>query len=175
VGLSLRTQRLKLTWLLAPPFLWLARPSPGLLLAGLLLILTGLLLRALAAGHIDKDRSLATAGPYGYVRHPLYVGSLLVGGGLVVAGGRWVLLPLFLALFLLIYGRSVRAEEEELAARFGPEYDSYRAGVSAFLPRIHGSGRWDFRFPLFMQNKEWEAELGALAGMGMLWVKLVLA
>jgi protein-S-isoprenylcysteine O-methyltransferase Ste14 len=173
VGFSLRTQRLRLTWTLVFPFLWLAQPTPRSLLAGALLALPGLLLRAAASGHILKDRILAVAGPYASLRHPLYLGSFLTGAGMVVAGGRWILVPVYVGLFVWLYGRTIRAEEEELALRFGEEYGEYRRRVPAFLPRRGAGGPWDFRLARFLGNKEWEAGLGFVGGLGLLWLKMV--
>jgi hypothetical protein len=170
---SSRTQRLKLTWLLAVPFLWLAHPSPGFFLAGSFLVIPGLLLRGVAAGHIDKDRVLATFGPYACLRHPLYAGSFLVGLGLAVAGGLWTFVPLFLALFGWMYARVIKAEEEGLVRIFGSQYREYRARVPAFLPRLAPGGEWDFRLRRFLRNREWEASLGVLGGLGMLWLKML--
>ncbi len=133
---TLRTQRLRLAWLLAIPFLLLARPTPVLLVTGFLLSVPGLLLRALAAGHIDKDRCLAVTGPFARLRHPLYVGSFILGLGLVVGGGRWFLLPLFIGLFLWLYSRTIREEEEELIARFGRAFVEYRSTVPALVPKV---------------------------------------
>ena len=175
VKLSLRTQRLKLTWLLALPFLWLARPTATLLLVGLLVALPGLLLRALAAGHIEKDRILATTGPYAHLRHPLYLGTFFVGAGLVVAGGRWILFPVFLGLLALVYTRTIRAEEEELARLFGDVHRAYRSRVPALIPRIRrGAGR-GFSGRLYLRNREWEASAGLMGGLILLWLKLVWA
>ena len=132
---TLRAQRLRLPWLLVVPFLVFASPTPGSLQAGSLLALPGLLLRGWAAAHVYKDRALAIRGPYAHLRHPLYLGSFLVGSGLAVAGGRWVFPPLFLVLFLLFYGRTIRAEERDLEVRFGEAYRRYRERVPPFLPR----------------------------------------
>ena len=133
---SLRTQRLRLTWLLAIPFLALAQPTPAYLIAGVLLSVPGLLLRGSAAGHIDKDRILAVSGPFAHLRHPLYVGSFILGIGLVVGGGLWFLLPLFVGIFSWIYARAIKAEEEGLLARFGLNFAEYRSAVPAFIPRL---------------------------------------
>jgi hypothetical protein len=188
LGLSLRKQRLRLTWVLAPLFLLLATPSPPLLLAGASLALPGLALRALAAGTIHKGHDLAVTGPYAYLRHPLYLGTFLVGLGLVVAGGRWLMLLLFLGIFAWMYGWSVRSEESELELRYGEAYRRYRAAVPAFIPRVlpwsagfgpeEGSTREQslhagFQTWLYCRNREWGTALGVLAGFGLLWVKMV--
>ena len=45
---------------------------------GVAIAIPGMLIRLWASGHVKKDKSLATSGPYGYVRHPLYVGNHLI-------------------------------------------------------------------------------------------------
>jgi len=177
-GPTFRSQRLRITWLLALPFLLLSRPSPGVLLVGALVSLSGLLLRGLAAGFIHKDRELATGGPYSRIRHPLYVGSFLLGLGLALAGGRWGFPLLFSGLFIWLYSRTVGAEEKELELRFGEHYESYRGQVSALIPRLRcfhtHTPSPGFRFRLYRRNKEWQAALGALVGYGLLWVRMSL-
>jgi protein-S-isoprenylcysteine O-methyltransferase Ste14 len=170
---SLRAQRLKLTWVLAVPFLLLARPTSASLLGGLILALPGLALRGSAAGHIDKDRTLATAGPYGWLRHPLYAGSFLAGLGLSVAAGRWSFIVLYLVLFIWVYARTVRAEEAALTRKFGAAFLEYRSRVPALVPRRRTRCGWRFQGALFIRNREWEAPLGIATGFGLLWLKLL--
>ena len=176
---GLRTQRLRLPWLLALPFLFFARPTSGLILAGFSLALPGLLLRVSASGYIDKDRALAVHGPYAHLRHPLYLGSFLAGMGLVVGGGVWLLLPVFVPLFLWLYLRAARAEEREMAKRFGEAFREYRRRVPAILPSVGGredfltSEPQAFQRRLFVQNRGWDAPAGILGGFGLLWLKMV--
>jgi protein-S-isoprenylcysteine O-methyltransferase Ste14 len=142
----------------------------------LVLSVLGLFLRAAAAGSILKDQMLATGGVYSRLRHPLYVGSFLVGGGLVVASGRWWLAPLFLVGFLALYGAVVRREEKHLEREFGDPFLRYRDRVPAVLPRmgVGGSLRGvpGFRLPVYLRNKEWEAAVGVLAGFLLLFLKM---
>ena len=177
-GPTLRFQRLRMTWLLVLPFLFLSRPSPRVLLVGALVSLAGLLLRGLAAGFIHKDRELATGGPFSSVRHPLYLGSFLLGLGLALAGGRWWLPVLFSGLFIWLYSRVVGAEERELELRFGEQYELYRGQVSALFPRLGRphtrTSSLGFQFWLYRRNREWQAALGALVGYGLLWVRMSL-
>ena len=65
--------------------LWLARPDPGLLMAGLPIAVLGEALRVWAAGHLEKSREVTQSGPYRFMRHPLYAGSALMGIGLSIA------------------------------------------------------------------------------------------
>jgi hypothetical protein len=136
----------------------------------------GLGIRALAAGSILKDRELARTGIYGVIRHPLYLGSFFLGLGFTVAGGvGWIGL-LYLVLFVLVYRRTIRVEEGELARRFGSAWEAYRRRVPPFLPlpgrRSSPSASSSFRSTLYMRNKEWQAPLGALVGFVLLWVKM---
>jgi len=162
--------------LLALPFVYLAAPSPRSLLIGALISASGLLLRGYAAGSIHKDRELATGGPYDFVRHPLYLGSFFLGFGLALAGGRWWFPALFFGFFAWLYAQTVRAEEKELADRFGAAFDTYRRRVPAFLPRLRHDGfkspSAGFRSSLYRRNKEWQALLGAAMGYGLLWGKM---
>ncbi len=179
---TFRTQRLRLVWLLAIPFFFLATPFRSAMIVGFSISIPGLLLRALSAGSIHKERELATGGPYRHIRHPLYLGSFLVGLGFSVAGGRWWFPLLYLALFVWLYGRAITAEEVRLASLYGEEYRAYRESVPAFLPRLkprpgprpgsRGSG--GVRFWLYRRNREWQAALGTLAGFGLLLVRMYL-
>jgi len=177
-GPTFRTQRLRLVWLLAIPFLLLSTPSPSALIVGLSISVPGLLLRAVAAGSIHKERGLATGGPYRHLRHPLYVGSFLLGLGFSVAGGRWWFPILYCGFFLWLYGRTVAAEEAHLASIYGAEFRAYRDSVPAFIPRPRPRsefpGSEGFRFWLYRRNKEWQAAIGMLVGFGLLCIRMSL-
>lgn len=180
---SHRTQRLRLTWILVVPFLYFATPTWTSLWGSLLLVVPGLLLRAVSAGYIEKDRVLTVVGPYAYLRHPLYTGSFLVGLGLCLAGGKGWFLPVYLICFALLYGRTIRIEDRDLAENFGEPYREYRRQVPAFFPRrvlshrryLQNQGEtsreW-FAPALFLRNREWEAVLGVAGGWALLLLKL---
>jgi len=177
--LDLRRLRLRAAWLLILPFYIFAAPSAGLLWWGASLSTVGLSLRAWAAGSIRKDRELATTGPYAHIRNPLYLGSFMLGAGVMVAGGQWVFGVAFLVLFLLVYRVTVLREAKELEARFGASYRTYAAQVPTVLPRItpyragdSDSPRGSFSRARYLRNREWEAALGAVAAFGLLALKL---
>ena len=153
-----------------------ARPSPALLSAGGLIALSGLLLRAWAAGHIRKNQVLAVTGPYAYTRNPLYLGSFLLGLGFTVAAGRPVLAVLFAALLLGIYLPVMRVEAKTLARLFPNEYKLYARSVPLFFPRLapyHGPypkrGRFDVS--LYVRYREYRAALGLLLALCILTLK----
>lgn len=177
--LDLRRFRLKAVWLLIIPFYVFATPSTNLLWWGAVMSVAGLSLRAWAAGSIRKDRELATTGPYAHTRNPLYLGSFLLGAGVMVAGGQWGFGVAFVVLFLLVYRATVRREATELEERFGASYRAYAARVPAVLPRIMpyrtegtDSPGGGFSRARYLRNREWEAALGAVAAFGLLALKL---
>lgn len=124
---------------------------------------------------------MAVGGPYSLVRHPLYVGSFLVGTGLAWASGQWWLLLLFFVFFAWLYGTTISREEAKLEGLFGDEYLDYRRRVPPLLPRIsgrptgpdpEGTGVEGFRPWLYWRNKEWQAAAGTLAGYGLLLARM---
>ena len=63
----------------------LSSPTPLSVAAGALLLIAGEAVRLWAAGHLRKSVELVTVGPYRHVRHPLYLGRLLILTGLFLA------------------------------------------------------------------------------------------
>ena len=160
-------------FLLVVAFGWLARPSVLSLATGLPLAIAGLLLRAWAAGHLEKNIRLATTGPYAWVRNPLYLGTLFTASGFVIASRRPVLAVLFALVFVLVYLPAVRLEEEYLREIF-PDFTAYAEKVRPFWPHPPAQPRIaSFRMHLYMRNEEYQALLGFLAGVAWLTIKLI--
>jgi protein-S-isoprenylcysteine O-methyltransferase Ste14 len=153
-------------FLMVAAFLWLSAPTWQSLAAGLPLSIFGLMLRGWAAGHLEKNRALAQSGPYAYVRNPLYIGTLMVAAGFVLASRRWELGLLFAAVFLLIYLPVVELEEQHLRSLF-PEYADYAKRVPRLWPRF-GSSTGKFRWLVYKRNQEYQALTGFLAGVAVL-------
>ena len=159
--------RVPVGFLLAAAFAWFAAPTPRSLAAGLPLAALGLALRAWAAGHLAKDQRLATGGPYGHLRNPLYAGTLTVAAGLALAAARWPLAALFAAVFALVYLPAIELEEQHLRELFPKEYDDYAARVPRLCPRFTAAdGAPGARFSprLYSKNREYQALAGFLAG-----------
>lgn len=150
-------------FILVAAFLWLSAPTLASLLIGQPFSIAGLLLRGWAAGHLEKNTTLADGGPYAYVRNPLYIGTLLTAAGLVIASRRWELGVLFAVVFLLIYLPVVELEEQHLRTLF-PEYASYAQRVPKLMPRFSGTSAKRFRWSIYAKNQEFQALLGFLAG-----------
>src|ERR1700758_4938073 len=83
--------RVPFGFVLVIAFALLSQPSTRSRLYGLPVGVLGLLIRAWAAGHLEKNMSLAESGPYAYVRNPLYIGTVAVAAGFVIASRQWVL------------------------------------------------------------------------------------
>jgi hypothetical protein len=135
----------------------LARPTPGSLLLGLPLALTGEAVRLWASGHIEKTARLATGGPYAHSRNPLYVGSVLIALGVGAAcASPWVVLAIVIY-FLAFYPSVMREEEAFLAAKFPDEHAAWAAAVPLFWPRATSAGPRTSRFEWarVARNREW--------------------
>ena len=83
----------------------------------------------------QQRHSLATTGPYSYVRHPQYIGFVLVMFGFLLQWPTILTLAMFPVL-VWMYARLARQEEREVAATFGKAYTDYAAHVPAFIPRL---------------------------------------
>ena len=83
----------------------------------------------------QKRGALATTGPYQYVRHPQYVGFILVMFGFLLQWPTLLTLAMFPVLAVM-YVRLALSEEREVSAAFGEDYRRYRAVVPAFVPSL---------------------------------------
>lgn len=114
-------------------------PLVGFLL-GVPPIVAGAALRSFAAGHLVKNDALTTTGPYAHLRHPLYLGTLLVatGFGLLVGGlpSLAVLAAVWPWFALQYFPRKDRVECARLAALHGEVFERYRSAVPALWPRL---------------------------------------
>ena len=173
-----RHTRVPLGFAFALFYFWLARPSWTSLALGAVIVLPGLLIRALASGHVRKNEALATSGPYAYTRNPLYVGSLLIGFGFSLAArSGWVGVAL-VAMFFAIYVPVIRGEEGFLRQKF-PEFEEYARRVPRIFPKLTRApnapdgAAAGFSLDLYLKHREYNALLGALAMMAALIAKMV--
>ena len=170
-----RRIRVPLGFAFAVLYFWLARPTWRVLSLGSVMILAGLLIRALASGHVRKNEALATTGPYAYTRNPLYLGSLLIGIGFAVAARSWWVSAVLVVMFFAIYVPVIRGEEKFLRDKF-PEFDEYAQRVPRMLPRFTAARSGDdgggFSMELYLQHREWNALLGSVLLAGALILKM---
>jgi len=171
-----RRIRVPLGFAFAVLYFWLARPSWRSLAFGAVLFIPGLVIRALASGHVRKNEALATSGPYAYTRNPLYLGSLLIGIGFALAARSWWVGVVLIAMFFAIYVPVIRSEEAFLRERF-PEFEAYAKAVPRMIPRItpafrDQAGAGGFSISLYLKHREYNALLGSLAMTAGLIVKM---
>jgi protein-S-isoprenylcysteine O-methyltransferase Ste14 len=82
-----------------------------------------------------KERELVNDGPYSMVRHPLYVGSVLIGASAALFLESPLVLAALIVVAVISAMTTVRIEEGVLRLRHGNDaYDEYSARVAAFLP-----------------------------------------
>ena len=81
----------------------------------------------------SNQQGLVTTGFYAYVRHPQYLGFLVITLGMLI---QWATLPTLLMwpLLLVLYFRLAKQEETEMEEKFGEKYREYKIRVSMLLP-----------------------------------------
>jgi protein-S-isoprenylcysteine O-methyltransferase Ste14 len=82
----------------------------------------------------QRANRIAMTGPYAYVRHPQYIGSILIMLGFLLQWPTLITLLMF-PILVTMYMRLAKREEQEALAQFGEEYVRYAAQTPAFWPR----------------------------------------
>ena len=150
-------------------YLYLARPTWTYLAAGAGIAIFGLILRALSSGHVRKNETLTTTGPYAYTRNPLYLGSLILAAGFALAARSWWVAAGIVVFFAAIYVPVIRSEEAFLRKQF-PEFEDYARAVPVLAPRFtpYAGGSGGFSWELYWKHREYNALLGAIG----MWIAL---
>jgi len=171
-----RRIRVPLGFALAAFFLWIARPTWTSIALGTALAVPGILLRALASGHVKKNEELTTSGPYAYTRNPLYLGSLIMAAGFAIAARSLWVVAIMVLIFFIIYLPVIQAEESYLRNAF-PAFEQYTRTVPRLFPRAtaYGKSAVTFSSALYWQHREYNAILGTAALMAALVAKLMWA
>ena len=123
--------------------------------AGIALI--GFLIRLWATKHIGrrmpwkkrKEKKLVRTGPYAIVRNPLYIGNILIAGGLSVISELIWFIPFVILYLFSAYHMVALYEEKKLTERWGHEYQNYLREVPRWIPKLkdlhqvqEGGFRW---------------------------------
>ncbi|MGH9735158.1 MAG: methyltransferase family protein [Candidatus Acidiferrales bacterium] len=174
--------RVRAGYIVAVAYWLLARPTYRSIIYGAAIAIAGLIIRGAASGNLRKDRELAISGPYAWTRNPLYFGSAFLAAGFIVAGHSWAAGALVAVYFGVFYYAVMRNEESDLRVRFGAAYEEYRARVPLFFPRIvsglarvatlGGEARTNFSWTQYRRNREYQAVIGTIIGLGTLIVRM---
>ncbi len=113
-----------------------------------------------SAQRADK---LATEGAYARIRHPQYLGLILIMVGFLLQWPTFATLAMF-PILLVVYRRLAMREEREVRAQFGALYDEYAERTPRFLPRLH-------QLPPVVHEPEHSGELAAIPPIGILDVE----
>jgi hypothetical protein len=173
--------RVRLGYPVALVYLALASPTPHWIASGAALAGFGLIIRALAAGHLRKDRELATSGPYARTRNPLYLGSAFMAVGFAVAGHSWWAGGVVVIYFAVFYYAVMKNEEADLLVRFGTSFENYAQKVPLFFPTLLGGGYQgspdtgmgqNFSWDQYGRNREYRALIGTIGALAVVWLRM---
>jgi protein-S-isoprenylcysteine O-methyltransferase Ste14 len=107
--------------------------STIIIVAGILLIVFGW--RQIYKARRQKEGKLVTTGIYKYVRHPQYIGFLLLTLGMLL---EWptIFTVLLWPVLAVVYWRLAKEEDKDIEEQFGEEFREYKRRVPGFLPRL---------------------------------------
>lgn len=170
-----RRIRVPLGFIFAGAYIWWSRPTKSSIAVGSSVALAGVAIRALGSGNVEKNEVLTVTGPYAYTRNPLYLGSIILAFGFLIAARNWWLALIALVILVAIYIPVIRAEEAFLRARF-PEFSDYASHVPRLLPRFRAYQNQtnSFKLHLYRQHREYNAALGTALMIAILIAKSVL-
>jgi hypothetical protein len=174
--------RVRVGYPLAVIYWLLAAPTSRSIIWGGVVAALGLIIRGFASGHLRKYEQLATDGPYARTRNPLYFGSAFLAAGFIVAGHSMWAGGIVGAYFAIFYYAVMRNEESDLRDRYGAAFEEYAVRVPLFFPRITvakahespiaGPREKRFLWAQYRRNREYQAFIGALAGLGIIWMRM---
>jgi protein-S-isoprenylcysteine O-methyltransferase Ste14 len=159
--------RVPLGYVLGVAAFLLAAPTPSSLALGASVGGAGEALRIWAAGHLEKGREVTRSGPYALTRHPLYLGSAIMGAGFAIAA-RSVFVAVIVGAYLLVtITAAIRSEEAHLTDKFGSAYPEYRDGRGTEAARR-------FTVERALRNREYRALAGFVAVIALLAARIYL-
>jgi protein-S-isoprenylcysteine O-methyltransferase Ste14 len=153
-----------------------ARPTSLSMGIGLPVILLGEAVRVWSSGHIVKNDSLTTSGPYRLTRNPLYLGNFFLGLGFSIMSGLPLIIFLFIPIFLFIYQATIAEEEKFLSQKYGEAFKAYQKTVPRFFPKMSLSAFSTGRFSWSLVRKHREANtwiaivVGVLLFLFKMWI-----
>ena len=134
---------------------------------GIWFIVAGELIRLWANGYAIKTERLTTSGPYAFVRHPLYLGTLLLVAGFIIFLRAYYIGAALLAVMAIVYAGTIKEEEGMLGKKF-KEYAGYKKRVPALFPTVFPymeGEKWGFSLERLLRSQEYKP---------LLWIPVLL-
>ncbi len=153
--------------------LWLATPNAWSICGGFFLMMAGMFFRAWSSGYINKDKELATEGPYSLTRNPLYFGSLILGSGIAVASNNAITYLIFVVYYFTFFTFLIAIERKRQRKRFGQQYEAWAKEANLFFPKIKRIEKSNFNVAFYMKNKEYRVLFFSLFVIVVLIVKFL--
>ena len=160
IARAIARKRVAAGFVLSLVVLWLATPTPRMLLIGAAIAVAGEAVRIWAAGHLEKGREVTSSGPYALTRHPLYLGSSLMAAGIAIASARFAVVLVIASYIAITIAAAIATEEAELTERFGQQYPDYRDKRTTAVARRFSLSR-------AMRNREYRAMIGLAAALAL--------
>jgi protein-S-isoprenylcysteine O-methyltransferase Ste14 len=157
--------RVTLGFVFAAVVLWLATPTRQSLFIGAIVAIIGESICLWAAGHLEKSKEVTMSGPYRYTRHPLYLGSSLIGIGMAIVANHAIVAAIVIAYLVLTLTAAMRSEEAHLREKFGDAYDAY---AEKRAPQVGRAFSWQRS----LRNREHHTIGGLLVGLALLAAKI---
>ncbi|MCA9396342.1 MAG: isoprenylcysteine carboxylmethyltransferase family protein [Candidatus Omnitrophica bacterium] len=163
-----------------------AKTTDTSLALGMIVVCLGELIRWWANGFVGHNKvnrtsaednqpkigRLITAGPYRYVRHPLYLGTFLIVAGICVTASNIYFATVVLAVYLMVYQHKINQEDELLSDECSSEHADYKNAVPQWIPfkvpYSNPNGFWTWEG--IKASKEWKTAIW----LGVLFIVLYL-
>jgi protein-S-isoprenylcysteine O-methyltransferase Ste14 len=86
---------------------------------------------------VNKENPLITNGLYGIIRHPIYLGDLIIYFGLGIAVSNYLIFGVLIITSIPAFLKRIKDEEYMMVSKFGTDYIEYRKSTYKLLPRIY--------------------------------------
>ena len=149
----------------------LAAPSARSIVIGFFFMMLGMFFRAWSSGYINKDKELATEGPYSLTRNPLYFGNLLIGTGIAVASNNWTAALICALYYFPFFTFLIAIERKRMKRRFGERYEEWARQANLFFPKIKKVRNFNFNISYYMRNREYRVLFYSLIIIAVMVVK----
>jgi protein-S-isoprenylcysteine O-methyltransferase Ste14 len=83
------------------------------------------------------DHHVVERGPYRLIRHPGYLGTMVMWAGAGLAATNWLILPFMLLAMSIAYRYRIEAEEDMLVQHLGQEYVGYQRHTWKLIPFVY--------------------------------------